>query len=133
MSILLRIQDRDRELQHSRKGYPREVWNIDECDPAHVRIDSNECPDEGGKDEEDINRSEEVILESKLKVRKREVEDEVEDKRKHDHERELTLVRFVKDGAETNRDDRIEHAPHRTEEPAWWCPRGTNESAVPLI
>jgi len=47
-------------------------------------IDGNECPDERGEDEEDVYGCEEVVLEAKLKIGKRKIENEVEDKRQSD-------------------------------------------------
>jgi hypothetical protein len=80
--LFLSVQVRNRQLEYGRKGDPEEVWDVDDGDPADMGPDSDHRPDERDEYEKDVDRGKEVVFESKLKVRKGEVEDEVEHERK---------------------------------------------------
>jgi len=87
-------------------------------------IESKECPDEGGEDEEDVDGREKVVLEPKLKIGKGEVEHEVQREWERDRPRERSFKELIKHCAIGHRDDGVQHTPHRAKDPRWWRPRG---------
>ncbi len=85
--------------------------------------DSGEGPDERAQDEQDVDRGQEVVLEAELKIGKREIEDEVQNKRQGYHHRKLFGdERLVEDCAERDGDKSVQHRPDRAEDPARWRP-----------
>lgn len=65
-----------------------------------MRINDNERPDKSRKDKEDIDPSQEIVLESELKRGEGEIKNEVENEWHCDHPRDLFCERFIKYGAE---------------------------------
>lgn len=80
-----------------------------------MRVDNPQCPGQGDEHEEYVDRCEEVVLEPKLEISKREIECEVEEKRQGDDEGQFPSPCFPEYCAECVRDDCIQHAPHRAE------------------
>lgn len=74
----LPIQISHCQLEHSREGDPSEIWDIGISNPFDMWIYGNEGPDERAEHEENIDRGEEIILETELERGESEVEDEVE-------------------------------------------------------
>ncbi len=75
---ILSIHPRYCQLQYGGDTNPKEVGNVGEDDPLDMRIDGDERPDECGENKEDVYRGEEIVLEAKLKIGKRKVENKVE-------------------------------------------------------
>jgi len=96
-------------------------------------IESKECPDEGGEDEEDVDGREEVVLEAKLKIDKREIENKVQREWERDRPRERSFKGLVKNRAIGHRDNSVENAPHRPKEPRRRRPGGLDERAIPVV
>jgi len=70
-------------------------------------VESKECPNEGGEDEEDVDGGEEVVLEAKLEVGKGEIENEVQREWERDHEGQLACVGLVKHGSIRHRNNGV--------------------------
>ena len=102
-------------------------------DPFDAGVDCEECPDEGGEDEEDVNRRQKIILQAKLKRGEGEVENQVEREWKRYEPRQFSGECFVKYRAVCDRDNDIQHRPHRSEEPRGWSPRGFEKCGVPVV
>ena len=92
-----------------------------------------ERPDERREDEKDIYRREEVIFEAKLKIGKREIENEVQYKRQSNYCGQFFCVHLIKHGAVGNCNNGIQNHPHRPKEPRRWRPCGLDESRVPVV
>ena len=104
---LFQIQIGYRELEHGRKGHPEEVREVRKGDPFDAGVDCEERPDEGGEDEENINRRQKIILQAKLKRGEGEVENQVERERKRYEPRQFSGECFVKHRAVSYRDNGI--------------------------
>jgi len=97
-------------------------------------IESKECPNEGGEDEENVYGGEEVVLEPKLKIGKREIENEVQREWERDRPRERSFFKgLVKNRAKGDGDDGVQYRPHWTKKPRWWRPSGLDERAIPVV
>ncbi len=108
----------------------REVRN---GDPFNAGVDREERPDEGGEDEENINRRQKIILQAKLKRDKCKVENQIERERKRYESRQFSSECFVKHRAVSYRDNNIQHHPHRSEEPRGRSPRRFEKCGVPVV
>jgi len=104
--------------------HPKKIRNVGQSNPFDVRVDDNERPDERGEDEEDVYGRKEVVLEAKLKVRKREIENEVEDKWQSNYCWKLLGIDLIKNRPIRHGDDSVKHRPHRPKDPRRWRPCG---------
>jgi len=76
-------------LEYGCEGDPEKVGNLCEGDPSYVWENGDHRPDECPEDEENIDRGENIALESELQRGKDEVKDEVERKRERHHPRDF--------------------------------------------
>jgi len=87
-----------------------------------VWINSNESPDERDENQEYVDRCEKIVLEAKLKIGKRKIENEVDHKWQCDYCRKFFCVDFVKYSTVGNGNYSVKYCPNRSKEPAGWCP-----------
>ena len=132
-SYTLSIHPCYRQLQNCRYTNPCEIRNVGKSYPFDMRINSNECPDESDKYEQNIYRCEEIVLETKLKIGKSKIEYEIECKRQSDYCREFLRINFVKYSSIRYGNNSVQYCPHWPKEPRWWCPRRFDESAIPIV
>ncbi len=97
------------------------------------RIQSDKRPHKRAKNQENINRSEQVIFESKLDGCEGKIENEVERKWQCHQPRDLPGYRLVKYGSKRNSDNRIENCPYRPEKPARRCPVWFDKCLIPIV
>ena len=69
-------------MEYCGKANPEEIRNVKERDEAYVWVNNDQCPDKRSEGKEDINGCKEIISETKLDWGERQVENEIEDKRK---------------------------------------------------
>ena len=94
-------------MEHGCKGNPEEVRKVGESDPFDAGVDCEERPDEGGEDEENINRRQKIILQAKLKRGECKVENQIEREGKRYEPRQFSGECFVKHRAVSYRDNGI--------------------------
>jgi len=82
----------------------------------------NKCPDERGED--DVYGREQVVLDAKLKIGEREIENKIEDKWQSDYCGEFFRVNFVKHCAVGDGNNSVQHRPGRPKDPRRWRPCG---------
>jgi len=131
--LFLPIHPRNSNLQHGRDTDPCEIRDVGEGYPFDMRIYGNQCPNECGEDEKDIDGRKQVVFEAKLKIGEREIENEVEGKRQSNHCREFFCVDFVKYRAIGNGNNGVQHCPHRPKDPSRWRPCGLEKCAIPVV
>ena len=62
---ILLVNEINCKLQYCRKRNPKEVWNLDIGNPSHMWENRNHHPDNSAKDEQDIDRCESIIFQTK--------------------------------------------------------------------
>lgn len=96
-------------------------------------MNNHEHPHEGCNHEKYIKSCEQIILQAKLKVRKRKITRKVKHKRYENLWRKFLFIHRIKHRTIGDEDDKIQHCPHRTEQPRRWCPVWLNKCTVPSI
>lgn len=129
-SSSLPVHPGDRDLQAGRERYPEQVRHLRVGHPEQGIVDGDDAPDDGDEHDEDIERREQVALQSELEGRVGGVRDQVEEERNGDDSWDRASQRLHEHRAEGYGDDQVQDGPDRAEYPGGRGPGGLTELCV---